>query len=72
MYPLSGEVFARGLGVFGCDAQARALLDRCVIIKPFAYRNGQAAAGDVQVNWLLKSARMLGCMLEQYVFARDP
>jgi len=41
------------------------------VVKAIAYGNRQAAFGDIQVDGLVQPARVLRCVLDEYVFAGD-
>src|SRR5690606_36537602 len=67
VYALFGKVLACGAQVLGGDTQACALTHRRLVVKAFAHGHAQAAAGDVQIDRLIKTAGVGGSVFIQHV-----
>ncbi len=66
MHPLGAEVLARGDGVLGRHGQARAALQRTLIVEARFRRDHHAAAADAEIDRLVQA---LAAVLEQDVLA---
>src|SRR5262245_64811073 len=65
---LRREVLARGVHVLGCDAQARALAHRAVVVEAFSDGDHHPAGGDSEVYRMIKG---IVAMFEQNVADSD-
>jgi hypothetical protein len=68
VHALGREVVARGVDVFGGDADARALLHRAGVVVAFAHRDHHAAACDPQVERLVEA---VAAVFVEHVLAGD-
>src|SRR5690606_34872941 len=69
VYALYVKVHARGAQVLGGDTQACALTHRRLVVEAFAHGHAQAAAGDVQIDRLIKTAGVGGGVFIEHVAA---
>ena len=68
MHAFFGEVFARRVQILGRYPQSCSPAYSGFVIEVVAYRNHHAAAGDMQIQWLIKPRT---AMFQQHILAGD-